>query len=139
MLVLDPPSKLNNFVFPVVDLLFIVAPIILFFAIDSLRKRGWLLYFNFVLVIWLLLFCVSSSQCSWLVHGLWLWHFQAPMLLNLFHAQLNLAQNFDCLQRLKYRHIKKYLALSLSDDVFIMLINVVGILTFKSRINFVLS
>ena len=39
---------------------------------------------------------------------------------------------------------KEYLALGLSDDVFIMLINVkmptiVGILTFMSRINFVLS
>ena len=40
--------------------------------------------------------------------------------------------------------MKKFLALSLSDVVFIMLINVkmptiVGILTFMSRINFVLS
>ena len=40
--------------------------------------------------------------------------------------------------------MKKFLALSLSDLVFIMLINVkmpttVGILTFMSRINFVLS
>ena len=40
--------------------------------------------------------------------------------------------------------MKKFLALSLSDVVFIMLINVkmptiVGILTFISRINFVLS
>ena len=46
--------------------------------------------------------------------------------------------------KLKYRQMKKFLALSLSDDVFIMLINVkmptiVGILTFMSRINFVLS
>ena len=44
----------------------------------------------------------------------------------------------------KNRQIKKFLALSLSDVVFIMLINVkiptiVGILTFMSRINFVLS
>ena len=40
--------------------------------------------------------------------------------------------------------MKKFLALSLSDVVFIMLVNVkmqtiVGILTFMSRINFVLS
>ena len=40
--------------------------------------------------------------------------------------------------------MKKFIALSLSDVVFIMLINVkmptiVGILTFMSRINFVLS
>ena len=44
----------------------------------------------------------------------------------------------------KKRQIKKLLALSLSDVVFIMLINgkmptIVGILTFMSRINFVLS
>ena len=44
----------------------------------------------------------------------------------------------------KYRQIKKCLALCLSDVVFIMLINVkmptiVGILTFMSRIKFVLS
>ena len=46
--------------------------------------------------------------------------------------------------KLKYRQMKKFLALSLSDVVFIMLTNVkipiiVGILTFISRINFVLS
>ena len=44
----------------------------------------------------------------------------------------------------KNRQIKKFIALSLSDVVFIMLINVkmptiVGILTFMSRIKFVLS
>ena len=44
----------------------------------------------------------------------------------------------------KDRQIKKFLALTLSDVVFIVLINVkmpliVGILTFMSRINFVLS
>ena len=42
-----------------------------------------------------------------------------------------------------YRQMNKFLALNLSDVVFIMLINVkmptfVGILTFMSRINFVL-
>ena len=45
-----------------------------------------------------------------------------------------------CIQlliKLKYRQIKKCLDLSLSDVVFTMLINV-GILTFMSRINFVL-
>ena len=50
---------------------------------------------------------------------------------------------FQLLIKLKYRQIKKFLALSLSDVVFIMLINVKmptigGILTFM-RINFVLS
>ena len=49
-----------------------------------------------------------------------------------------------CIRILKYRQMKKFLALSLSDVVFIMLINVkmptsVGILIFMSRINFVLS
>ena len=61
-----------------------------------------------------------------------------------FHAQLNRARNSNCLWKLKYRQIKKFLALSLSDVVFIMLINVkmptiAGILTFMSRINFVLG
>ena len=45
---------------------------------------------------------------------------------------------------LKYQQLKKFLALSLSDVVFIMLTNVtmstiVGILTFMTRIKFVLS
>ena len=46
----------------------------------------------------------------------------------------------------KYQKVKEFLTLSLSDVVFIMLINVkmptiaiVGILTFISRINFVLN
>ena len=48
------------------------------------------------------------------------------------------------LQLLKYRKMKKFLALSISDVVFIMLINVkmptiVSILTFMSRINIVFS
>ena len=47
-------------------------------------------------------------------------------------------------KKLEYRQIKKFLDLSLSDVVFIMLINVkmpkiVGILTFMSRINFMVS
>ena len=50
----------------------------------------------------------------------------------------------DQVLKLKYRQIKKFLALSLSDVVLIMLIivkmlTIVGILTFISRINFVLS
>ena len=53
-------------------------------------------------------------------------------------------RNFNCSYKLKYRQIKKFLALSLSGVVFIMLINVkmptiVGILTFMSMINFMLS
>ena len=51
---------------------------------------------------------------------------------------------FQLLIKLKFLQMKKFLALSLSDVVFIMLINVkmptiVGILTFISRINFVIS
>ena len=47
-------------------------------------------------------------------------------------------------KKLKYSQMKKFLALSLSDIVFIVLANVkmptmFGILTFVSRINFVLS
>ena len=43
-------------------------------------------------------------------------------------------------KKIKYRQLKQFVALSLSDAVFIMLINVkmqtiVGILTFMSRIN----
>ena len=54
-----------------------------------------------------------------------------------FHAQLICARNLTAIK------IKKFVALSLSHVVFIMLINVkipsiVGILTFMSRINFVL-
>ena len=59
-------------------------------------------------------------------------------MLNSTEHEISTAQNLRCQQ------IKKYLALSLSDVVFIMLINVkmptiVGILVFMSRINFVLS
>ena len=47
-------------------------------------------------------------------------------------------------KKLQYRHMTKFLALSLSDVIFIMPINVKmptldGILTFMSRINIVLS
>ena len=62
-------------------------------------------------------------------------------MLNSAEHEVSTAQ-----KKLKYRQIKKFLALSLSDVVFIMLLNVkmptivmVGILTFMSRINFVLS
>ena len=47
-------------------------------------------------------------------------------------------------KKVKFRQMKKFLVLSLFDVVFIMLINfkmptIVGILTFKSRINFILG
>ena len=62
----------------------------------------------------------------------------------LFSFSTQLSMKFQLLIKLKYQQIKKFLALSLSEVVFIMLINVKlqsigGILTFMSRINFVLS
>ena len=63
-----------------------------------------------------------------------------PEVITLFHAQLS--TKFQLLIKLRYRQMKKCIALSLSDVIFIKLINVkmptiVGILTFMSRINFV--
>ena len=68
--------------------------------------------------------------------------YQAPRLKNFFRAQLSMF--FQLLIKTKIPTNKKILALSLSDVLFIMLIDVkmptiVGILTFMSRINFVLS
>ena len=67
-----------------------------------------------------------------------------PKVIKLFSCSTQLSTKFQVLIKLKYRRVKKFLALSLSDAVFILLINVkmptiVGILTFMSRINFVLS
>ena len=67
----------------------------------------------------------------------------ASRLYRFFHAKLNWAQDFNCSLKLKYRHIKKCFAISLSDVVFILLIivkipTIVVILTFKSGINFML-
>ena len=69
----------------------------------------------------------------------------APEVIKLFTCSTQLSTKFQLLiKKLKYRQMKKCLALSLSDVIFIMLINVkmstiVGILTFMSRINFMLS
>ena len=62
----------------------------------------------------------------------------------LFSCLTELSTKFQLLIKLKYRQMKKFFALSLSDVAFIMLINIrmptiVGILTFMSRINFALS
>ena len=64
---------------------------------------------------------------------------QAPRVNNLLHAT-----EIQMLIKLKYQQIRKFLAFSRSDVVFIMLINVkmptiVGIFTFISRTNFVLN
>ena len=66
-------------------------------------------------------------------------------VIKLFLSSTQLrTKNFNCSYKLKYRQMKKFLALSLLDVVFIMLINVkmptiVGILTFMSTINVMLS
>ena len=62
-----------------------------------------------------------------------------------FSCSTQLSTKFQLLiKKTKIRQMKKFLAFSQSDVVFIMLIHVkmttiVGILTFMSRINFVLS
>ena len=66
-----------------------------------------------------------------------------PKVIKLFSCSTQLSTKFQLLINLKYRQIKKFLALNLSDVVFILLINVkmqtiVVILTFMSRINFIL-
>ena len=65
-------------------------------------------------------------------------------VIKLFSSSTQLSTKFQLLIKTKILTKKKFVALSLSDVVFIMLINVkmptiVGILTFMSRINFVLS
>ena len=65
---------------------------------------------------------------------------QASRLSKFFHAQLSWAWNFNCSWKLKYRQMKKFLALNLSDVVFILLINVkMPTIVFMSRVYFVLS
>ena len=66
-----------------------------------------------------------------------------PEVIKLFSCSTKLSTKFQLLIKTKIPINEKFLDLSLSDVVFIMLINVkmpiVGILTFMSRINFVLS
>ena len=67
-----------------------------------------------------------------------------PEFTKLFSCSTQMSMKFELLIKLKYRQMKKVLDLSLTDVVFIMLINVkmptiVGILTFISRIKFLLS
>ena len=64
--------------------------------------------------------------------------------IKLFSCSTQLSIIFQLLIKLKYRQVKRCLALSRSDVVFTMLINVkmptiVGILTFMSRKMFVLN
>ena len=67
-----------------------------------------------------------------------------PEVIKLFSCSTQLSMEFQLLIKLKYRQIKKFLSLSLSEVVFIMIINVkmptiVSILIFMSRIIFVHS
>ena len=67
-----------------------------------------------------------------------------PEVITLFSCSTQLSTKFQLLIKLKYRQMKKFLALNRTDVVSIMLINVkmptiVDILIFRSRINFVLS
>ena len=68
----------------------------------------------------------------------------SPEVIKLFSCSTQLSTKIQLLINLKYRQIKKFLALSLSVVVFILLLNVIMptiifILTFMSRINFMLS
>ena len=65
-----------------------------------------------------------------------------PEVIKLFSCSTQLSTKFQLLTKIKYRQMMIFLALSLSDVVFVMLINVkmptiVGILTFMSSIDFV--
>ena len=65
-------------------------------------------------------------------------------VIKLSSCSTQLSMKFQLLIKLKYRQMKMYLALSRSDVVFIMLVNVkmptiVDILTFISRINSMLK
>ena len=67
-----------------------------------------------------------------------------PEVIKLFSCSTQLSMKFQQLIKNKIPANKEFLALSFSGVVFIMLVNVkmptiVGILTFMSRINFVLS
>ena len=67
-----------------------------------------------------------------------------PEVIQLFACSTQLSTKFKLLIKTMMLKINTFHAFRLSDDVFIMLINVkmptiVGILTFMSRINFVLS
>ena len=67
-----------------------------------------------------------------------------PQGYKTFSRSTQLSIKFQQLIKTKYRQIKKWLALSPSDVVFIILIivktpTIVGVLTFITRINFVLS
>ena len=84
--------------------------------------------------------CWKRAKTSWF---LFITDYQAPRFIKLFSCSTQLSTKFQLLIKNKIPTIKKFLPLSLSDFVFIMLINdkmptIVGILTFMSRMNLVL-
>ena len=114
-------------------------------------------YMNFILSkVFVNIKAVLQNYCTqclyWLNFFFWVylkivkmkWQMlTGPEDIKLFSCSTQLSTNFQPLIKLKYRQIKKFLALSLRDVVFIMLINVkmptiAGILTFMSWINFLL-
>ena len=83
---------------------------------------------------------VRSSDLKMLAYAI---RYTGPEVIKRFSCSTQLITKFQLLIYTKYRQIKKCLALWFS-DVVILLINVkmptnVGILTFMSRMNFVLS
>ena len=111
-------------------------------ADDQLRGMIWNIFlfqrnkaYNF---LWIELRCLLSSLSYWPMVT-WPQDYKTFSMLDWTKQEISTAHKIK-----KCRQVKKYPALSLSDVVFIMLINVkmptvVGILAFMSRIIFVLS
>ena len=84
----------------------------------------------------------ASGEMDYIVFGLFWKRNPGPEVIKLFSCSTQLSTKFQLFIKTKIQ-MKKLLALSLSDVVFIMLVNVkmptiFGILTFMSRINFML-
>ena len=89
-------------------------------------------------------YCSYQLQVCWNLITDTVLEMNRPEVIRLFSCSTQLSTKFHLPVKTKIRYMKKFLALSLSDVVVIMLISVkmpiiVGILTFMSRINFVLS
>ena len=88
---------------------------------------------------------LSKVEANGRLFKLFFCRYTGPKAIKLFSCSTQLITEFQRFKKLKYRKVKKFFALTLSDGVLIMLINVkiptiiVGILTFMSRINFVLN
>ena len=73
----------------------VISVICISLAFILLRKRELVqLYYGWLLdVMWLLVFCVSSSCCSGLICSVWLWHFMV-ILTFLYNIQCTYSQVF---------------------------------------------